>query len=183
MIPRGIIQRLRPNSGEFPTVQYLAQNPALFAEDAWVWSDDGADAFVFDSYELADSKSRALNAARPGEHSWPVVRAVERSRILQRVAASEASLFSPSEPPPASLSTGVTAQVTRKGEPREDAAVAGGKSPPPKPPPPSQPGTAKVRGRGVARARTADDFRRVYERMERPEEVYARTAERMGERE
>jgi hypothetical protein len=46
MIPRGIIQRLRPNSGEFPTVQYLAQNPALFAEDAWVWSDDGADAFV-----------------------------------------------------------------------------------------------------------------------------------------
>lgn len=70
---RSIIQRLNPGN-VFGTVQCLHRVTALFAEDEWLWKEERAGAWVFDSYDEAFTQAATMPytlAEEPKTMLWP----------------------------------------------------------------------------------------------------------------
>ncbi|MEQ1861447.1 MAG: hypothetical protein ABMA13_16110 [Chthoniobacteraceae bacterium] len=97
---RSIVARFSPLGFQFPA-QYLRRDTALFAENEWSWSDDRAEAFVFDTHLDADAASRGhryQDAQGDWHFPWalvlgnPALDAEREHRHRDRLAGMEASV-------------------------------------------------------------------------------------------
>lgn len=136
-----VIQRLfTPEGAVLPLVQAAVRVPDLFVAEEWEWDADLDRAFVFATYEEADTYSRRL-----GKGAYPAIRAVagkgtEGTEGTQRMEAPA---------PSPCVARGVSPAAMASGDTKARIAAA------------------KHNPRVTAQRRTAEDWKRVYEETAR----------------
>lgn len=152
-----VIQRLiTPEGAVFPVVEFAVRSLLLFSDlPEWSWSEDAETAYVFETHGEADVQARAFNCG-----AFAVIRSAASCDSKLQIADCK-------EP----TTEGVALRGVEAPRGVSPAAMAAASIP--------ERIAAAKRNRKVAqeRKRSAEDFRKVYERVS-PSEAYARLEER-----